>query len=67
MIQGIDIAAMRGLDWLKKQKPEAIKDISRSIQALSLWNEPASGLIELLLSGKKDGFWKSRIKITGTI
>jgi hypothetical protein len=66
MIQGIDIAAMRGLDWLKKQKPIAVKDMSRSIQALSLWNKPASGLIELLLSMKKDGFWKTDIPLIDT-
>ncbi|MDD5472906.1 MAG: hypothetical protein PHU34_02030 [Candidatus Methanoperedens sp.] len=59
MIQGIDIAAMRGLDWLKKQEPATIKDISRSIQALSLWNEPASSLIGLLLSERKGGFWET--------
>jgi hypothetical protein len=66
MIQGIDISAIRGLDWLKKQKPVAVKDISRSIQALSLWNEPASGLIELLLSMKKDGFWETDTPILDT-
>jgi len=66
MIQGIDIAAMRGLDWLKKQKPTSVKDISRSIQALSLWNEPAKQLIELLLSMKKDGFWETDTLIPDT-
>ncbi len=52
-------AAVRGLGWLKKQQPATIKDISRSIQALYLWNEPASSLVELLLSGRKDGFWET--------
>ncbi|VVB97518.1 Uncharacterised protein [uncultured archaeon] len=66
MIQGIDIAAMRGLSWLKKQKPATMKDISRSIQALSLWNEPATQLIELLLSGKKDGFWETEAPLLDT-
>jgi hypothetical protein len=66
MIQGIDISAMRGLDWLKKQKPVAVKDLSRSIQAFSLWNEPASGLIELLLSMKKEGFWETDKPILDT-
>lgn len=66
MIQGIDIAAMQGLDWLKKQKPVAVKDISRSIQALSLWNEPAIQLIELLLSMKKEGFWETDTPILDT-
>jgi len=51
---------------LKKQKPVAVKDISRSIQALSLWNEPASGLIELLLSMKKDGSWETDTPILDT-
>lgn len=66
MIQGIDIVAMRGLDWLKKQKPVAIKDLSRSIQALSLWNEPAIQPIELLLSMKKEGFWETDMSILDT-
>jgi hypothetical protein len=66
MIQEIDTAAMRGLEWLKKQKPATIKDISRSIQALTLWNEPASGLIEILMSLKKDGFWETDTPILDT-
>ncbi len=55
----IQDAALRGLEWLKKQKPGAIKDMSRMIQALSLWNEPTSALIGLLLSRKKGGFWET--------
>ena len=55
----IQEAALRGLEWLKNQKPATIKDMSRMIQALSLWNEPASLLIELLLSRKKDTFWET--------
>ncbi len=66
MIQGIDTAARRGLEWLKKQKPKAVKEISRSIQALSLWNEPAEQLTGLLLSEKKDGFWKTETPLLDT-
>ena len=55
----IQEAALRGLEWLKNQKPATIKDMSRMIQALSLWNEPASLLIELLLSRRKDTFWET--------
>ncbi len=55
-----------GLEWLKEQEQETIKDISRSIQALTLWNEPASSLIEKLLSLKKDGFWETRTPLTDT-
>ncbi len=66
MIQGIDIAAVRGLGWLKKQEPATIKDISRSIQALSLWNEPASSLVELLLSRRKYGFWETDTPLLDT-
>ncbi|NJD51516.1 MAG: terpene cyclase/mutase family protein [Candidatus Methanoperedens sp.] len=59
-------AASRGLEWLKEQQPETIKDISRSIQALTLWNKPASSLIEKLLSLKKDGFWETQTPLTDT-
>lgn len=55
----INNAAAAGLDWLKSQKPASIKDISRSIQALSCWNENTSGLIGLLLSMRKNGFWET--------
>jgi hypothetical protein len=65
-ITGIDIAASRGLEWLKEQQPETIKDISRSIQTLTLWNEPASALIEKLLSLKKDGYWETGTPLTDT-
>lgn len=66
MVTGIDIAASRGLEWLKEQQPETIKDISRSIQALTLWNESASALIEKLLSLKKDGYWETETPINDT-
>ncbi len=59
-------AAVRGLGWLKKQEPATIKDISRSIQALYLWNEPTSSLVELLLSGRKDGFWETDTPLLDT-
>lgn len=44
----------------------AVKDISRTIQALSLWSETTSGLIELLLSKKKDGFWETEKPVLDT-
>jgi squalene cyclase len=62
----IDIAASRGLAWLKEQGPQTVKDISRSIQALSLWNEPASILIEKLISMRKEGYWETETIINDT-
>lgn len=66
MIQGIEIAVVRGLGWLKKQKPVAVKDMSRMIQALSLWNEPAIELIEVLLSKRKGAFWETDTPLLDT-
>lgn len=65
-VTGIDIAASRGLDWLKEQEHETVKDISRSIQALSLWDEPVSSLIEKLLFLKKDGSWETQTPLLDT-
>jgi len=65
-ITGIFTAASRGLAWLKEQEPQTVKDISRSIQALSLWDEPASILIEKLISMKKDGYWETETPINDT-
>ena len=59
-------AALCGLEWLKEQEQETVKDISRSIQALTLWNESTSPLIEKLLSFKKDGFWETQTPFTDT-
>ncbi|MCX9085399.1 MAG: hypothetical protein OIN87_11455 [Candidatus Methanoperedens sp.] len=56
----------RGLSWLKEQEPQTVKDISRSIQALSLWDEPASFLIEKLISMKKDGYWETETPVNDT-
>jgi squalene cyclase len=66
MVTAIDMAASQGLGWLKEQQPETIKDISRCVQALTLRNEPASFLIEKLLSLKKDGYWETQTPITDT-
>ncbi len=68
MIQrkAINDAALRGLYWLKKQKPESVKDISRTLGALSVWNEPTHGLIELLQSKRKDGFWETDTAVLDT-
>jgi hypothetical protein len=62
----IRIASSRGLAWLKELEPQTVKDISRSIQALSLWNEPASFLIEKLISMKKNGCWETETPINDT-
>jgi len=62
----IDIAASHGLAWLKEQEPQTVKDISRSIQALSLWNEPESFLIENLISMRKEGYWETETPINDT-
>lgn len=62
----IRLAASCGLAWLKEQEPQTVKDISRSIQALSLWDEPASILIEKLISLKKDGYWETQTPINDT-
>ena len=53
----IHAAADAGIWWLQKQDPAEVKDLSRSIQALSLWDENASHLIEILLSKKKGAYW----------
>jgi squalene cyclase len=66
MANRIDIAVSHGLDWLKKQETGGIKDICRSIQALSLWNEPASALIEKLMSLKKGVSWETETPIPDT-
>ncbi|MCX9010435.1 MAG: hypothetical protein OIN66_04850 [Candidatus Methanoperedens sp.] len=52
-------AAVAGIEWLKSQNPTEVKDLSRAIQALSLWGEATSDLIEVLISKKKDSFWET--------
>ncbi|MFA4957626.1 MAG: hypothetical protein WC556_11725 [Candidatus Methanoperedens sp.] len=59
-------ASSHGLAWLKEQEPQTVKDISRSIQALSLWGESASILIEKLISMKKYGYWETETPINDT-
>jgi squalene cyclase len=66
MAKRIDIAVSHGLDWLKIQETGGIKDICRSIQALSLWNEPASPLIEKLMAFKKSVSWETETPIPDT-
>ncbi len=66
MDRDIYAAAAAGIKWLENQEPVEVKDLSRSIQALSLWNENTSLLIELLLSKKKDAFWKTDKPIPDT-
>ena len=65
-IKRIGVAASHGLTWLKEQEPETVKDICRSIQTLSLWDEPASILIGKLISMKKDGYWETETPINDT-
>lgn len=52
-------AAAAGIEWLKSQKPASVKDLSRAIQAMSLWNEETPDLIETLVSQKKGSFWET--------
>ena len=49
----VQVAAYLGLSWLREQEQANIKDISRTIQALTIWNEPTSPLVEKLLSLKE--------------
>ncbi|PWB53284.1 MAG: hypothetical protein C3F06_06475 [Candidatus Methanoperedenaceae archaeon] len=65
-VDAIKAAASRGLAWLQEQRPQTIKDISRSIQALSMWDESASILIGKLISMKKDGYWETQTPINDT-
>ncbi len=62
----IQDAAASGIAWLKKQKPVTVKDISRSIQAFHIWDEPASDLIDILLSMKKNGYRETEKPLTDT-
>ncbi len=68
MIQrkAINNVVLQGLSWLKKQKPESVKDISRALGALSMWNEPTQRLIELLQSKRKNGFWETDTPVLDT-
>ncbi len=59
-------AANAGIEWLKSQKPATVKDLSRHIQALCLWNETASDLVQLLLSKKKGIYWETEKPLLDT-
>lgn len=48
-----------GIAWLKNQDITEIKDLSRSIQALSLWGEKTVHLMGILLTKKKGEFWET--------
>ena len=52
-------SANSGISWLKNQEITEIKDLSRSIQALSLWNEKTIHLMGILLTNKKGLFWET--------
>ncbi|MDP2840724.1 MAG: hypothetical protein Q8O17_00385, partial [Candidatus Methanoperedens sp.] len=52
-------SASSGIAWLKNQDITEIKDLSRSIQALSLWNEKTFHLMGILLTRKKGVFWET--------
>jgi hypothetical protein len=62
----IYISANSGIFWLKNQDIIEIKDLSRSIQALSLWNEKTLHLIGILLTRKKGTFWETDKPILDT-
>lgn len=66
IIKEIDISVSKGLKWLKEQQPDSIKDISRSIQALSSWDKPAPHLIEKLLLLERNGSWETETQINDT-
>jgi len=55
----IHISASSGIVWLKNQEIIEIKDLSRSIQALSSWNEKTLHLMGILLTRKKGVFWET--------
>lgn len=55
----IYISANSGIVWLKDQDIIEIKDLSRSIQALSLWKEKTLHLMGILLTRKKGAFWET--------
>ncbi len=65
-VANIQTAAAAGINWLKIQDPDEVKDISRSIQALAIWNENSSHIIEILLSKKKNAFWETDKPIIDT-
>ena len=52
-------SASSGISWLKNQDINEIKDLSRSIQALSLWGEKTVHLKGILLTRKKGDFWET--------
>lgn len=52
-------SANAGIKWLKNQDITEIKDLSRSIQALSIWNEKTLHLMGILLTNKKGLFWET--------
>lgn len=57
--KNIYISASSGITWLKNQDITEIKDLSRSIQALSSWNEKTIHLMGILLTRKKGVFWET--------
>ncbi len=59
-------SAASGIAWLRTQDINEVKDLSRSIQAMSLWNENTSFLIEKLLSCRKGTFWDTKTPLLDT-
>jgi len=51
--------ASSSIAWLKHQDITEIKDLARSIQALSLWGEKTVHLMGILLTRKKGDFWET--------
>ncbi len=58
--------ASSGIAWLKRQDITEIKDLARSVQALSLWGEKTVHLMGILLTRKKGDFWETDKPIPDT-
>ena len=52
-------AAHAGNEWLTLQDINSVKDIARTIQVLTLWDEDTSELSSALLSKHKNGYWET--------
>ena len=64
--KSVNRSASSGIAWLKDQDITEIKDLSRSIQAFSLWNEKTLHLMGILLTRKKGAFWETEKPLLDT-
>jgi hypothetical protein len=55
----ITTTSTKGIEWLKNHDINEIKELCRSIQAFSLWNEKTIHLLGILLTRKKGIFWET--------